>query len=390
VAEIVLAYCASHAPMMSSARMAAPEEQRNHFFGALDHIREEAVARGVQACVVLSNEHYTNFFLENFPQICIGLGEKNWGPTEEWLPIDKVWIPGHAGLANHIARYTLNSGFDPAFSHQLELDHGIMTVYYELDHDMKIPLVPIVQNCAVPPLMPVRRAYEFGKALGEAIRSYTGLQRVAIIGAGGLSHWIGNPRVGDIAEDFDRWFLERLERGELDQVLDMPGQRARAGRQRCPRDPQLGGGRRRRGADPRPHAGLRAGLPLDHRHGRRRVGDAAGARPDLRNRGGAGHPTRGVTHMTTTDSTPGGGVDMEAVAQRVRDLSDQVMAQAKKNGLTFLEGYERVLKNMLDLEEQAARGTGQDWATTLATHARQLRPRDLGGLPRRVRDQLKS
>jgi hypothetical protein len=222
VAEIVLAYCASHAPMMSSARMAAPEEQRTNFFGALDHIREEAVERGVQACVVLSNEHYTNFFLENFPQLCIGLGEKNWGPTEEWLPIDKVWVPGHAGLANHIARQTLDAGFDPAFSHQLELDHGIMTVYYELDHSMKIPLVPIVQNCAVHPLVPVRRAYEFGKALGEAIRSYSGLQRVAVIGAGGLSHWIGNPRVGDIEEDFDRWFLERLERGELDQILDMP------------------------------------------------------------------------------------------------------------------------------------------------------------------------
>jgi Catalytic LigB subunit of aromatic ring-opening dioxygenase len=222
VAEIVLAYCSSHAPMMSSARMAAPEEQRDNFFGALQHLREEAVERGVQACVVLSNEHFTNFFLENFPQICIGVGEKNWGPTEEWLPIDKVWIPGHEGLANHIARYTLDHGFDPAFSHQLELDHGIMTVYYELDKDMRLPLVPIVQNCAVPPLMPVRRAYEFGKQLGDAIRSYTGLQRVALIGAGGLSHFIGNPRVGDIEEDFDRWFLERLANGELEQILDMP------------------------------------------------------------------------------------------------------------------------------------------------------------------------
>jgi hypothetical protein len=222
MAEIVLAYCASHAPMMSSAREAAPAEQAANFFGALDRIRDEAVERGVEACVVLSNEHFTNFFLENFPQICIGVGERNWGPTEEWLPIDKVWIPGHPGLADHIARSTLESGFDPAFSHQLELDHGIMTVYYELDHDMRLPLVPIVQNAAVPPLVPVRRSYEFGKALGAAIRSYDGLSRVAVVGAGGLSHWIGNPQVGDIAEDFDRWFLERLERGELDDVLDLP------------------------------------------------------------------------------------------------------------------------------------------------------------------------
>ena len=77
--------------------------------------------------------------------------------------------------------------------------------------------------------------------------------------------------------------------------------------------------------------------------------------------------------MTSTDSSPG-GVDLEAVAQRVRDLSEQVVSQAKKNGLTFLEGYERVLKQWLDLEEQAAKGTGAEWASTLATtHANFVR-----------------
>jgi hypothetical protein len=222
VAEIVLAYCSSHAPMMSSERAAAPPEQRANFIGALEQLKNEAVRRQVQAVVVLSNEHFTNFFLENFPQICIGVGEKNWGPTEEWLPIDKVWVPGHEGLANHIARSTLQAGFDPAFSHQLELDHGIMTVYYELDNEMKLPLVPIVQNCAVEPLMPLWRWYDFGKALAAAIHSYSGLERVALVGAGGLSHFIGNPRVGDIDEEFDRWFLERLESGSFDDVLDMP------------------------------------------------------------------------------------------------------------------------------------------------------------------------
>ena len=78
--------------------------------------------------------------------------------------------------------------------------------------------------------------------------------------------------------------------------------------------------------------------------------------------------------MASTNETTGAGVDLEAVTQRVRDLSEQVVAQARKNGLAFLEGYERVLKQMLDLEEQAAKGTGQDWATTLATtHANFVR-----------------
>ena len=58
--------------------------------------------------------------------------------------------------------------------------------------------------------------------------------------------------------------------------------------------------------------------------------------------------------MTTT---PDAG-DIDAATQRVRELSEQVVAQAKKNGLAWIEGYERMLKNMLDLEEQAAKGTG--------------------------------
>jgi hypothetical protein len=51
-------------------------------------------------------------------------------------------------------------------------------------------------------------------AVGDAIRSYAGIQRMAIVGAGACHTGSGH--------HFDRWFLERLERGELDQVLDMP------------------------------------------------------------------------------------------------------------------------------------------------------------------------
>jgi hypothetical protein len=88
--------------------------------------------------------------------------------------------------------------------------------------------------------------------------------------------------------------------------------------------------------------------------------------------------------------TPDVAGDVEATTKRVRELSEQVMAQAKQNGLVWLEGYERVLKTMLDLEEQAAKGTGADWATTLATtHANFVRETSevfLGAL----REQLKS
>jgi len=59
--------------------------------------------------------------------------------------------------------------------------------------------------------------------------------------------------------------------------------------------------------------------------------------------------------------------ELEAVAERVRALSEQVVDQAKKNGLVWLESYERLLQNMLDLQEQAAKNTGAEWVSTLAT-----------------------
>ena len=102
------------------------------------------------------------------------------------------------------------------------LDHGFMTVYDRVSPDATLPVVPIVMNCTTPPLMTLRQSYELGRAVGASVREYDGLERVAICGAGGLSHFVGEPRVGDIDEEFDRWFLRMLEAGCPDELLDMP------------------------------------------------------------------------------------------------------------------------------------------------------------------------
>jgi hypothetical protein len=65
-----------------------------------------------------------------------------------------------------------------------------MTVCHELDPQLELPLVPIMQNCAVYPMMPLRGCYEFG--------------------------------VGDIDEEFDHWFLDIPERGDVRSILDLP------------------------------------------------------------------------------------------------------------------------------------------------------------------------
>lgn len=222
MADLVMAYCASHAPMMTADRESAPPEQAERFFGALETVRERAKVTDVQTVVMISGEHFTNFFLENLPQIAIGLGDGHQGPLEKWLNIPKTIVPGHPDLARHLLNTTVAAGFQPALSYKLKADHGFMTVYYELDPSMRLPMVPIILNCTTPPLMTLRQCYDFGAALGDAIRSYTGLERVGLVGGGGLSHFVGEPRVGDIDEQFDRWFLDQLTSGDLTSLLDMP------------------------------------------------------------------------------------------------------------------------------------------------------------------------
>ena len=59
--------------------------------------------------------------------------------------------------------------------------------------------------------------------------------------------------------------------------------------------------------------------------------------------------------------------DADAAVQRVRELSERLIELSKKNGLSWLEAYEKVLDSMLKFEEQVAKGTNSDLITTLAT-----------------------
>lgn len=222
MAEIVMAYCASHAPMMTADPGSAPRHQAENFFGALETVRARAKELDVQAVVMVTGEHFTNFFLDGLPQIAVGLADEHFAASGAWLPVPKKMVPSHSGLAAHLTAGLIEQGQQPALSYALKLDHGFLTVYHWLDPDMELPLVPIVVNCTTPPLLTTRQFHDFGVALGKAIRSYPGLDRVALVAGGGLSHFVGEPRVGDLDEEFDHWFLDRLARGDLGEILELP------------------------------------------------------------------------------------------------------------------------------------------------------------------------
>ncbi len=63
------------------------------FGGALDVASAKAAALDPQAVVMVSGEHFSNFFIDNLPQVSVGVGETHLGPVEKWLGIDRVIVP---------------------------------------------------------------------------------------------------------------------------------------------------------------------------------------------------------------------------------------------------------------------------------------------------------
>jgi hypothetical protein len=66
-------------------------------------------------------------------------------------------------------------------------------------------------------------------------------------------------------------------------------------------------------------------------------------------------------------SMPGMPQDADEAVKRVKELSDRMIELTRKNGLAWIEAYERVLKEMLQLQERAAAATQTEWINALST-----------------------
>ena len=98
----------------------------------------------------------------------------------------------------------------------LHPDHGTAVPLLFANPDRDIPVVPLLVNYSCSTVPEPEECWQFGRTLVEFIRTMRPAgERVALIGAGGLSHWVGyaEPRVN---EAFDRAFLSAVEQSALE------------------------------------------------------------------------------------------------------------------------------------------------------------------------------
>jgi 3-O-methylgallate 3,4-dioxygenase len=187
--------------------------------------------------VILGDDQQEAFHDDNMPAFCVYWGEqvpyvprhgRGTAALTTWAyPKEARQYPGHSALALHIIDSMMEQGFDVAHSKYLQegqsITHAATFVFARIMQGKNIPVVPIMQNTYYPPNQPrPRRSYEFGTALRNAIETWKSQARVAIVGSGGLSHFV-------VDEELDRQVLKALQDKDLDTIASLPLARLQSG-----------------------------------------------------------------------------------------------------------------------------------------------------------------
>lgn len=222
MAQVVAAMAMTHSPGLTGWFDRAPEDQRRQARRALGEMRDRLRAARPDVIVLVSNDHLLNWPINNTPEYTVGIGAEHVGPADwydEWLALEKYRIPGHPPLARYLVNEGARRRLAFAYLRDMQFDDGVSVPMHYLNPEGDIALVPVTMNCTVPPIPTPERAYQVGTTLREMVHAYPGALRVAVLATGGLSHEPGGPRYFWVDEEFDRWFLDLLRKGDHETLV---------------------------------------------------------------------------------------------------------------------------------------------------------------------------
>ncbi len=219
MATLVAACMTSHAPNMTATPAAAPE-QRARFLAGLAEMRARLIAARPDVVIMFVNVHVPNFFYDNLPAYCVGVGDQHWAPkgAASFLKIPQRQVPGAPAWGKALLAAGLEAGFDLAVSHELEFWDDVSVPAHFLMPEGTLPILPVLTNCVAPPLPTPKRSWALGQFIRRFIDARPGAERVALIATGGISHWIGVPNTGHISPEWDHWVLDTIADGRGEEL----------------------------------------------------------------------------------------------------------------------------------------------------------------------------
>lgn len=199
---------------------AGVEEKARQVFEGMVEVGRRVRATKPTILVVIAGDHMFNINQDYQIPICVGVADE-WVPQGD-LNTGTEPFPGHRRLAEAFVEVAAERGFDIAKSEALRPDHGISLPLRFISPKNNIPVVPVLLNINMTPLPQPSRCYALGTVLKETIeRALPSEERVAVIGTGGISHWLFVPRMGEINVAFDQEFLRKMAEGRAEELSRM-------------------------------------------------------------------------------------------------------------------------------------------------------------------------
>jgi 2'-aminobiphenyl-2,3-diol 1,2-dioxygenase, large subunit len=216
LSKIVAAYATSHilfspeAVPNKAARVVAGME-------ALGHRAREARP---DVILMIVSDHMFNLNTSVQPPFCVGVADDYVGFGDMGIPPRS--FKGHRDFAEAMVRHTARRGFDLAKAEELLPDHGITLPLLFIRPWGKIPVVPLYVNINMDPVPSPARCYALAGVIREFIEEERPTaERVAVVGSGGLSHWLNIPGAGRVAEDYDRQVLSLISAGRAEELAKL-------------------------------------------------------------------------------------------------------------------------------------------------------------------------
>lgn len=220
MSKIVGGFLVPHDPIMFVAPDAPSPAQREAGWGAFKTCAERLAALKPTTVIVVGCDHYMLFGTSCLPSYLIATGDVD-GPIDALPGLSRGVLQNNERLANHIAEFGFDNGFDWAVARAFTVDHAVAIPDQLIVQPLRaagaeVKVIPVYLACGVDPYIRMRRAAELGDLIRRAVEADGQDERVVIIGSGGISHWVGTAEMGRVNPEFDEEILGYAERGDLD------------------------------------------------------------------------------------------------------------------------------------------------------------------------------
>lgn len=206
--NIVFAAGCSHVPDLLARPEIDPADAVARLQAGYARLRDDLAAARPDSVVVMADCHFQSF---ETGAIVVGAAAQHTGSMAFFKRPDiAMTLQGAPALAQAIVQGARQAGLEVEQAPRVDLDHGLIVPLRQLLPRPDLPVVPVITQ-------PARTfspfgARAFGEMLGQVIAASG--QRVAVLGTGGLSHWLDPGKFGCVDLEFDRYILDLLRAGQ--------------------------------------------------------------------------------------------------------------------------------------------------------------------------------